>query len=210
MEISSGVLSAEIQCQVSEELPLTSNGSPGFLCAALKSSSTQQKGGKTPLCGATGQLCFTSHLFIYWVEYLLRLEFLKWSGEKGDPEGGTWEMRNQYQTKLSLTKKFGNSASSKGFNYGRPPAFILRSLKPRPHKKRFAHLALICRWQLVARYPANVFNTQSYVNQQYPKLITGSRLNQSSLSWKNVTQDLPTLHANSISPIDLLKFTFAK
>lgn len=125
--------------------------------------------------------------FIYWVEYLLRLEFLKWSGEKGDPEGGTWEIRNQYQTKLSLTKKFGNSASSTGFNYGRPPAFILRSLKP-----------------------ANVFNTQSYVNQQYPKLITGSRLNQSSLSWKNLTQDLPTLHANSISPIDLLKFTFAK
>lgn len=148
--------------------------------------------------------------FIYWVEYLLRLEFLKWSGEKGDPEGGAWEIRNQYQTKLSLTKKFGNSASSKGFNYGRPPAFILRSVKPRPHKKRFAHLALICRWQLVARYPANVFNTQSYVNQQYHTLITGSRLNQSSLSWTNLTQDLPTLHANSISPIDLLKFTFAK
>lgn len=205
MEISSGVLSAEIQCQVSEELPLTSNGSLGFLCAALKSSSTQQKGGKHRYWAI---MFYKS--FIYWVEYLLRLEFLKWSGEKGDPEGGTWKIRNQYQTKLSLTKKFGNSASSKGFNYARPPAFILRSLKPRPHKKRFAHLALICRWQLVARYPANVFNTQSYVNQQYPKLITGSRLNQSSLSWKNVTQDLPTLHANSISPIDLLKFTFAK
>lgn len=209
MEISSGVLSAEIQCQVSEELPLTSNGSLGFLCAALKSSSTQQKGGENTTLWSYWAIMFYKS-FVYWVEYLLRLEFLKWSGEKGDPEGGTWEIRNQYQTKLSLTKKFGNSASSTGFNYGRPPAFILRSLKPRPHKKRFAHLALICRWQLVARYPANVFNTQSYVNQQYPKLITGSRLNQSSLSWKNVTQDLPTLHANSISPIDLLKFTFAK